>query len=162
MGLASNKPPIPLKRCTGLVLVSDTPKGRGVFASENIPAKTIIDVCPVLVLGLDENVKHIEHTSLWHYTYNWPVRDGNGNRKVAQAIVFGLGSMFNHSTHDQNVGWVRDEECLIVTYQALRDILEGEELCISYGERLTFKDADSSVSPSTEDEIDELNQIQLD
>lgn len=42
--------------------------GRGVFATKDIPAKTIIDVCPVLVLGHEENIDHIEHTSLYHYT----------------------------------------------------------------------------------------------
>jgi hypothetical protein len=42
--------------------------GRGVFATEIIPAKTVIEVCPVLVLGLNENKEHIEYTSLYHYT----------------------------------------------------------------------------------------------
>jgi len=43
-------------------------QGRGVFATQLIPSKTTIDTCPALVLGLEENVKHIEHTSLYHYT----------------------------------------------------------------------------------------------
>lgn len=47
---------------------ADQSTGRGVFATEIIPAKTVIEVCPVLVLGLDENKKHIEYTSLYHYT----------------------------------------------------------------------------------------------
>lgn len=51
--------------------------------------------------------------------------------------------MFNHSTLYQNVGWARDEKNLLITYTALRDIKAGEELCISYGPRLTFKDTDS-------------------
>lgn len=42
--------------------------GRGVFAARDIPSGTIIDVCPVLVLGLEENKTHIERTSLFHYT----------------------------------------------------------------------------------------------
>jgi SET domain-containing protein len=50
--------------------------------------------------------------------------------------------MFNHSTLRQNVGWERDLKNLLVTYIALRDIKAGEELCISYGPRLTFKDMD--------------------
>jgi SET domain-containing protein len=61
---------------------------------------------------------------------------------TTQAIVLGLGSMFNHSTLRQNVGWERDLKRLLVTYTALRDIKVGEELCISYGSRLTFKDTD--------------------
>lgn len=60
---------------------------------------------------------------------NWPITDREGNKKVAQAVIFGLGSMFNHSTQDQNVVWERDPERLIITYRALRDITDGEELC---------------------------------
>lgn len=39
--------------------------------------------------------------------------------------------MFNHSSGDQNVGWVRDVDRLLITYRALRDIEIGEELCTS-------------------------------
>jgi SET domain-containing protein len=60
---------------------------------------------------------------------NWPIVDNNGNSKVAQAVIFGLGSMFNHSTQEQNVGWMRDTQRQIITYRALRDIPAGEELC---------------------------------
>lgn len=51
--------------------------------------------------------------------------------------------MFNHSRHAQNVSWTRDIERLTVVYRALRNIEAGEELCISYGDHLTFVDADS-------------------
>ncbi|KAA8574333.1 hypothetical protein EYC84_005820 [Monilinia fructicola] len=37
-------------RSTGLTLILNTPKGRGVFASQDIPARTILEVSPVLVL----------------------------------------------------------------------------------------------------------------
>ena len=47
---------------------------------------------------------------------------------MAQAVIFGLGSMFNHAM-DQNVGWERDTDRLLVTYRSLRDISAGEELC---------------------------------
>ncbi|KAF2117687.1 hypothetical protein BDV96DRAFT_399706 [Lophiotrema nucula] len=120
---------IPLARCANLVIIPNTPKGRGVFTSAFISKGSVIDVCPVLLLGLEENVKHIGHTSLYHYTYNWPTIGENGNKKVAQAVVFGLGSMFNHSTQNQNVGWERDTERGIITYKALRNIEDGEELC---------------------------------
>lgn len=47
---------------------------------------------------------------------------------MTQAIIFGLGSMFNHA-RDQNVGWQRDVERLCVTYQTLCHVNAGEELC---------------------------------
>jgi SET domain-containing protein len=48
---------------------------------------------------------------------------------MQQAVVFGLGSMFNHSRVKQNVGWTRDKEHKLIRYRALRDIESGEELC---------------------------------
>jgi len=68
--------------------------------------------------------------------------------------------MLNHSSLHQNVGWERDLENLIVTYTTLRDIKAGEELCISYGPRLTFKDADFDPEPDP-DEWTELQNIDL-
>lgn len=87
MANPTNKSDISLQRLRGLYIKVDTPKGpmhlsihsmryggadldigRGVFSTQAIPAKTVIEVCPVLVLGLEENKDHIEHTSLYHYT----------------------------------------------------------------------------------------------
>lgn len=48
---------------------------------------------------------------------------------MTQAVILGLGSMFNHSSHSQNVGWERDLKKEVVVYKALRDIQAGEELC---------------------------------
>lgn len=62
---------------------------------------------------------------------NWPITGSDGSKQKAQAVILGLGSMFNHSTQDQNVVWERDTERLIITYKALRDIPVGEELCKS-------------------------------
>lgn len=104
--------------------------------------------------------------------------DTMGRKILAQAVIFGLGSMFNHSTQDQNVVWERDASRLIITYRASRDIHEGEELCkcitydtgvvepiaagISYGSHLTFKDADRPPPTAPEDEIEKIYQIQFD
>ncbi|CAI6338556.1 unnamed protein product [Periconia digitata] len=158
----ANSSDIPLQRCADLIIKSDTPKGRGVFAAKDIPAKTVIDVCPVLVLGVQENVDHIEHTSLYHYTYNWPTENDRGEKTVSQAVILGLGSMFNHSTQLQNVVWERDTERLIIIYRSQRDISAGEELCISYGSHLTFKDVDAPTPLSPEEELEQFNQIHLD
>jgi uncharacterized protein len=80
-------------------------------------------------------------------------------------VIFGLGSLFNHSTHHQNVGWRRDLEQRLVRYYALRDIAEGEELCISYGAQLTFVDTDATTGDGdseTGDGEEVLGRIQLD
>jgi len=155
-------------------LVMNTSKGRGVFAAIDIPARTILEVCPVLVLDPVENAEHISRTELFHYTYNWPYTPptkaestslSNGTPKspiTTQAVIFGLGSMFNHSNLRQNVGWQRDLQNLLVTYLSLRDIKAGEELCISYGPRLTFKDTEAAeLDHCPEDPIAVLNAIDL-
>lgn len=158
---------ISLARPSGLVIKSTPSKGRGVFTSQLIPSGTVIDICSVLVLDPYENIRHIEHTSLYHYTYNWPLSGSDRSSPgKTQAVVFGLGSMFNHSTEDQNVGFTRDVEKQVVMYRALRDIHPGEELCISYGDNLTFEDADKpSIANGTaareEDEDEMLGRIQL-
>ncbi|KAH0137778.1 hypothetical protein KCU67_g15660, partial [Aureobasidium melanogenum] len=53
---------VPLTRFFDIKLVLDTPKGRGVFAAARIPAHTILETCPVLVLDPTENKEHIEKT----------------------------------------------------------------------------------------------------
>lgn len=72
--------------------------------------------------------------------------------------------MFNHSTQDQNVGWTRDLKNELVVYRALRDIRQGEELCISYGDHLTFVDADKPQDETLSEGSGEdmLDRIQLD
>ncbi|EXJ62936.1 hypothetical protein A1O7_03380 [Cladophialophora yegresii CBS 114405] len=122
----------PLSRTAGLVLVMNTPK--------------VVEVSPVLIFPEDEVEKHVQHTVLQHYTYYWPSESG---RSMTQALALGLGSMFNHSTRDQNVGWIRNTETEVIVYTTLRDIKAGEELCISYGSaRLWFPDADAQANTS--------------
>lgn len=158
-------PTIPLTRHPGLHINPSTPKGRGVYTTQPIPSGATIDTCPVLILSPGETAAHIARTSLHHYTYNWPLLGASGRPSgTTQAIVFGLGSMFNHSARAQNVGWHRDLARQVVVYRALRDIAAGEELCISYGERLTFQDADGPAADDAfegehEDEL--LEKIQL-
>jgi SET domain-containing protein len=87
--------------------------------------------------------------------------------------------MFNHHSTEQNVGWERDVEKLMIVYKTLRDIMEGEELCeqinqfvtspfnfgtgISYGGRLWFQDTDARQDTAeSENGSDILNSIQID
>lgn len=71
--------------------------------------------------------------------------------------------MFNHSTRGQNVGWERDLRRMCVRYQALRDIKDGEELCINYGAKLWFVDEDGKGSEEENDDgVERLERIQID
>ena len=85
---------------------------------------------------------------------------GTGKHLTTQAVVLGLGSMFNHSVHGQNVGWDRDLARMCVRYQALRDIRAGEELCIHYG-RIWFVDEDGEGFEEEGDGVDRLGRIEI-
>lgn len=121
----------------------------------------MLEISPVLVLDPVQNEEHVKRTELYNYMYNWPYTPpGDENSpelhstkppSTTQAVIFGLGSMFNHSALHQNVGWERDLKNLLVTFITLRDIEAGEELCISYGPRLTFKDCDADREPPPDD-----------
>jgi hypothetical protein len=110
-----------------------------------------------------------EGTTLAHYTYTWPAEEdivtsepqspvlsstsgtvsSSTSGDVAapkcprQALALGLGSMFNHK-RVPNVAWERSIATQSIRYFTLRDIEEGEELCISYGPKLWFVDVDGS------------------
>ena len=134
--------------------------GRGVFATRPIPARTVVETCPVLVLSPEESPT-VSRTTVDHYTFNWPYRDPEtGKQKQTQALALGLGSMFNHS-RDQNVGFQRDLASQTIIYTTLRGIKAQEELCISYGPNVWFEDVDKGEHEETEAESDILTSIDL-
>ncbi|ORX47716.1 protein methyltransferase [Hesseltinella vesiculosa] len=96
-----------------------------------IPARTLIEISPILLFPHSEYQTHGRFTQLDHYTYCW--KDG-------YALALGLGSMFNHDKQP-NVGFMRDFENQLIRYVTLRAIAVDEELCISYGANLWFEDA---------------------
>lgn len=53
---------------------------------------------------------------------------------------------------------------MCVRYQALRDIKDGEELCINYGPKLWFVDEDGKGSDEEDDDdgVERLERIQID
>ncbi|KAF9046419.1 hypothetical protein BJ165DRAFT_1471541 [Panaeolus papilionaceus] len=57
------------------------------------------------------------------------------------ALALGIGSLFNHSS-SPNVSYSLDRMSDSIRYTTVRDIEQGEELCIFYGHNLWFSDAD--------------------
>ena len=58
------------------------------------------------------------------------VRQDRSTASQTQAVALGLGSLLNHSSLNQIVGWERDFGAQCITYRALRDIRAGEELYV--------------------------------
>ena len=93
---------------------------------------------------------------------NWPIKNPEtGVVSQTQAVALGLGSLFNHSSLQQNVGWSRDLSGQCIVYKALRDIRAGEELCINYG-KLWFVDADEEQPQQGDNDNDDfLGSIEI-
>lgn len=99
-------------------------KGRGVFALRPFRANERIERAPVIIIPSEQSA-HIEQTELGFYWYNWRVEADDA------AIVLGCGSIYNHS-YRPNARYVRRFEDEVMEYFAVRDIAEGEEICINY------------------------------
>ncbi len=95
--------------------------GWGVFALEPVKKGRLIERAPVLFLPEKEYQK-VAETKLENYAYGWP---------RGAAIVFGYGSLYNHSFEpNAEVFYDEDNRCLV--YEALRPIKKGEEIRVDY------------------------------
>ncbi|KAI8639680.1 hypothetical protein BD408DRAFT_420909 [Parasitella parasitica] len=127
-----------------LELKSHPVRGRGVFTRELLERNVLVEISPILFFNAEEYANHGKYTVLDQYTYCWP---------GGFALALGLGSMFNHNS-SPNVGFIRDIPNNLIRYVTLRRIEKDEELCISYGSHLWFKD-DSNANPALSDSDDE-------
>lgn len=107
-----------------LVVAPSEHRGRGVFASEDIAADTIIEISPVLVLSREERAK-AEETNLYNYIFEW------GEHYEMGALGMGYISIYNHSYHS-NCIYEMDFEQELMAIKTLRNIAAGEELFINY------------------------------
>lgn len=108
----------------GLFVADAGPKGRGVFTREDIPAHTIIEEAPVIVLS-PEDRKKIEETYLYYYIFEWGENVDHG------AVGLGYISMYNHES-PSNCEYQMDYEHKTISVHTMRDIKAGEEITINY------------------------------
>lgn len=107
-----------------LIIGHSENRGRGVFATKNIPAGTVIEISPVIELTVKER-KQIEGTKLYHYIFEW----GTTKRKAAMAL--GYVSMYNHS-FEPNCEYEMDYENHNMTIRTIKAVQKGAELYFSY------------------------------
>lgn len=98
--------------------------GRGVFTSEPIPAGGIIEICPVLVLPLNDRA-HLDQTKLHDYYFIWGEQDNQC------AIVLGFGSLYNHA-YEPNAEYAPDFNSSTLAFYALGAIPAGTEITVNY------------------------------
>ncbi|KAL1743623.1 hypothetical protein HDZ31DRAFT_83296 [Schizophyllum fasciatum] len=146
---------------TGCIIKYSQGKGRGVYASREIPAQTLLEISPVLLFDRHEYANHGRHTLLDHYTFVW--KDGR------MALALGLGSLFNHSGAP-NVSYTLDPATESIRYTTTRRVRPGEELCIFYGHTLWFDAVDAHTharsaaedAPAADDGFGGLAGLEMD
>jgi SET domain-containing protein len=99
-------------------------KGRGVFTHERIPAHTVIEIAPVIVMEFSDR-EHLDKTLLHDYIFEW------GKEKDRCAMALGLIPIYNHS-YKSNCEYFMDYEDSSIMVKTVRVIENGEELTINY------------------------------
>jgi SET domain-containing protein len=104
------------------LFIDDTDnKGRGVYTSEAIPANTVVEVSPVIVMPANDRT-HLDNTLLHDYIFEW--KDGC-------CMALGYIPMYNHS-YKSNCEYLMDFEDRTMLVKTVRQIRKGEELTINY------------------------------
>jgi|SRR5579871_437370 len=99
-------------------------KGRGVFTSEDIPKNTIVEISPVIILGMDDR-ELLDKTLLHDYIFEW------GDDKKQCCVALGYVSLYNHS-YQSNCEYVMDFDEGLISIKTVHFIKKGEELLINY------------------------------
>jgi SET domain-containing protein len=103
--------------------------GRGVFARCDIPAETIIERVPVLLIPKSQVFGH-SSIAKNAARISWYVFDWIGGKEKCVALALGCGSIYNHS-ETPNARYVSDPPD-VMEFVAMRDIAAGEEIFINY------------------------------
>jgi len=107
------------------LLINNTPgMGKGVYTEERIPAGTIVELSPVIVMKKEDR-EHLDKTLLHDYIFEW------GKLKDKCCMALGFISMYNHS-YKSNCEYFMDFEDDTIMIETVRIIEKGEELTINY------------------------------
>ena len=98
--------------------------GYGVFAKESIIAGEILEECHYIKVKLS--------TDVYRYVYNWPKR----RPTKYYAIALGNACIYNSSLkgEEPNADWETNIERDIFIFRSIKDIKQGEEIIIYYGD----------------------------
>ena len=101
----------------------------GVFAIEDISARTLIERCATIKIPMKQLFAMEEegggYSILGDYVFVWPVG-------TSMVTALGYGSLYNHSSHEDNVRFRPDMQREGIEFITKRDIKAGEELTIRY------------------------------
>jgi SET domain-containing protein len=109
-----------------------------VFALEKIYEGEIIEICPVIDMGLNKEPSHI----LIDYRFNWPQGLSEWEKQVVPA---GYGMLYNHS-NNPNVLWRSDVVNNTFEFYAIKEINPNEEILTYYGSVEYWSDGRSNAN----------------
>lgn len=99
-------------------------KGKGVFTAEFIPAETVIEIAPVIVMTAEER-ELLDKTKLHDYIFLW------GEKEERCAMALGWIPVYNHA-YKSNCEYFMDFDDESMFIKTIRDIAIAEELTINY------------------------------
>lgn len=102
--------------------------GRGVFAKVGIKEGEVLEECHYMLLA-ETNFKAIDR-NLTEYVFAF-------EKTSKVSIVFGFGSIYNHS-REPNADWEIDTKNNLYRFFAISDISEGEEILLDYVKTCSF------------------------
>ena len=112
---------------TKIYVESSPIHGLGVFASEDINEGEILEVCPVIDMGMRfGDTSHI----LIDYRFNWPQ---GGSPWDKQVVSTGFALLYNHS-NTPNAAWRSNLENNTFEFYSIKNIKAGEEVFVWYGD----------------------------
>ncbi|MDX1407104.1 MAG: SET domain-containing protein-lysine N-methyltransferase [Saprospiraceae bacterium] len=111
-----------LQHVPGLYYGPSEIHGRGVFCAVDVQAGDVLEICPVVVLDLDEN-QWLQRSRLFEYYFIWA-----GGKP---AITLGFGSLYNHA-EAPNADFIPDYGSDLIVFVALEMIPAGKEITIDY------------------------------
>jgi SET domain-containing protein len=100
-------------------ILTDSVKGRGVYADEDIRQGSLIETCHILLIDHDDI-----NDSLEGYVYEFS--------STKAALALGNGSLYNHSDK-ANASFSFSKKKKLLFIKATKNIKRGEEITIDYG-----------------------------
>jgi|SRR4051812_16850299 SET domain-containing protein len=107
-----------------LFIANSYNRGRGVFTRENLPAGSIVEIAPVIVMSPEERIL-LDKTRLHDYIFLW------GPDEKQCCVALGYVSIYNHD-YRSNAEYEMDFETDSIRIKAVREIKNGEEIFINY------------------------------
>ena len=111
-----------LKTC--LYVAATEKMGRGIFTKKDIPADTVIEISPVIVMSQADRLL-LDKTLLHDYIFEW------GEKKDQCCMALGLVPIYNHS-YQSNCEYFMNFDDNTIFVKTVTQINKGDELTINY------------------------------